>query len=158
MFRTRPFRYTFTADVDAPPLTCEGRIQDGSLNIHIGLSAVTIPTVEVGVDEWGEFADIQDWECALESGFIVRVEPELDESDPEDARFGCQIRFTRPASLTPQIQEWVNRQGMTLDLLNMVIPPDSDFGVSFSSRGHFNGGYRRGSPRDAAASASGTVQ
>src|SRR5260221_1320607 len=138
MFRTRPFRHTF-ANEDAPPLTCEGRIQDSSLNIQIGLSTVTIPTVEVGTDESGEFAVIRDWESQLESGFIVRVEPELDESDPEEPKFGCMIRFTRPASLTPQAQAWVDRQWMTLDVLNMIIPPDSDFGISFSHRGHFNG-------------------
>jgi hypothetical protein len=157
MFRVRPFKFTFHTD-NASPLTCEGRIQDGALNIHIGLSAIPIPTIELGSDELGEFAVIQDWQSQLESGFIVRVEPELDESDPEEPRFGCMIRFTRPASLTPQIQAWVDRQGMTLDVLNMVIPPDSDFGVSFSYRGHFNGGYRCGSPRDAAASGGGTVQ
>src|SRR5260221_7052357 len=157
MFRARPFRHRFFGET-TPPLSCEGKIQDGSLTILIGVSDIAIPTVEIGSDEWGEFAVVENLERQLDSGFFVRVEPELDESDPEEPKFGCMIRFTRPAALPSLIQAAVERRGMTVDQVNMIIPPDSDFGVSFSYRGFFNGGYRRASSRDAAAAVERAVQ
>src|SRR6266699_2051193 len=150
MFRARPFRHTFSDDLKNAPLMCEGKIQEGAFTILVGLSAITIPTVEIGADEWGEFAVIDEWESVLESGFIVRVQPELDEIDPQNLRFGCEISFLRPASLPPLVKECVDRKGMTADDVKMIIPPESNFGLSFSYTGHLNGGYRMESRRGAA--------
>lgn len=158
MFRARPFRHTFPDDLKNPPLICEGKIQDCAFTILIGVSAITIPTVEIGSDEWGEFAVIDEWEHVSESGFIIRVQPELDEIDPQNPRFGCEISFLRPAALPPLIKESVDRRGMTVDDVKMIIPPDSNFGLSFGYAGHLNGGYRMESRRGAATAGGEMVQ
>ena len=158
MFRARPFRHTFPADTDAPPLTCEGTIQDGAFMVRVGMSDIVLPTLEIGSDEWGAFAVIDEWEKPLQSGFIVRVEPMRDEIDPAEPRLGCDISFMRPATLPPLIQDSVDRRGMTVDQVNVLVPPDCYFGFSFGHVGIFIGAFRMDSERRTPSRARGTVQ
>ena len=138
VFRMRPFERVLERPDGGPAVRCRGEIRNGSFQFSVHDTCFSLPTVNLGSDEWGEYAEVEGCELSVREDLILAVRPEYPlPSDPPE-QVGCEISLFKPGPVDTYRAQ-VRAQGWDPDKRNLLVPPDSSISIYFNWAGSVDG-------------------
>lgn len=137
--RVRPFRAHVEREHSLPTFDIIGAIEGTGFTIALAAlgQTVTLDTVEVGEDERGPYAVVNECDRQLPGGFVLRLE-----LDPDEEGFhGAALAVFLPG----RGREALLLQGIDPNSVNVIVRHERGFTIHFDSCGLVNGqGSTRG--------------
>lgn len=125
--KIRPFKKTLNE------IEIEGVIQAGQFRLRFFGRTYPVTTSNVGTDEHGPFAFIDEIEKSVHFGYTLLIELEPD----EDALPGCRIAIFRDK--TAQLREALRHEGIDPNSGNLIGTASDGVYLYFNSRGVIDG-------------------
>jgi hypothetical protein len=125
-----------------PPLPVEGEAGDTNFFLATAGAWFTIPALEVGLDQHGSFARLEEQEIALSPRWTVVVEHEYPQPDDIVREPGLEISLRcRPDDETMKTLEThvVIQTGRLPNEVTLLVPDDYGLSIFFNSLGMVDG-------------------
>lgn len=133
--RLRPFCEYLGRERHLPMLEVAGKIVGKRFIVAALGFEIELDTIEVGEDERGPYAQINECERSLPNGFKVRLEEEPDEHLPTGSALDIFLEGEARETVRAQLEA----QGIEPDSVTLLTPHERHFSVYFDSIGLVNG-------------------